>query len=246
MSKEFDEKQKEAFMEWVSGDSPLDFDIHAQDNSEWAWLQQFVPGVVISSAGGMLPFQAFGLIHGHPFYYREEWGGASIRVATLDGTPLKMSEVLWSASAEIADEFRQGTGWISTLMNLLENLEKASFRYDFPCKKIHFVEGKGIESAYVTDEIDKYGKCGWGVTPEDAYAQAKEPSAYLLENGWSVEEQERQFIMQEVPTVPSNVDERVYPDPAPVFEVRVPELWRDDNGLIEIPEEFFFENFERE
>lgn len=251
MSTEFQKNFKEAFFAYLEGeDSDVDFDIYAQDINDWAWLGEMVPGLVLSSAGGVLPFQAEGLYHGHPWYYKERYGQASLRVAQLNAENAYLpGELLFSAHEEV-EEFRAGPGWISTILNLFENLEKSPFRYDFESYDVEFrrqsEEEKLAKRKMTVDDLiatdtltERFGVCGWGHTPEEAYEYTKEISAYLLENGFSEEVQKKMWEMKRINPIPTNKDERDFSTVDFEFIVRVPEAWRDEDGKISIPESIF-------
>lgn len=254
MSEEFDKKKREAFQEFleskienISEDDSLEkiieesknqvqFDFYAQDTSDWKWLDEFIPGIVIHSAGGICPFQAEGFIKGHPFYYRERGGVASLLVTGEDdSTPYSMADALWGSSEDV-DEFRNGPGWISTLINLVEKLEKTPFLYSFSARRIEFEDNNDLNSMYSTDFEDVV--YGWGYSPEEALESIQRTSEYLTLNGWSEESQKRYHELQKISSIPLNYDNRgEIPDPD--FEIQVPEIWRNSKGLVDIPEDFW-------
>lgn len=241
MSKSFDEQKRQAFLDYLyasleSASDDVGFDIYAQDVDDWEWLAKLVPGIVIHSAGGMVPFQAEGLINGYPFYYRERGGVAALKVAEKDAKDAYGTDgILWSASEEV-QEFRAGPHWIVSLVNLFDRLEKAPFFYEFAGRKTDYSDPYDVESMYATDEPQSY--FGWGDSPEEGYAYLMKPSEYLLSVGWSEETQVRLRKLQQISSIPLNEDKRVYPQETP-FRVQVPESWRDDEGKIVFPDGFF-------
>lgn len=241
MGKSFSEQKRQAFLDYLDApsenwDYDLGFDIHAQDVDAWSWLAEIVPGIVVHSAGSLVPFQAEGLISGYPFYYRERGGVATLKVAEKDASnAYGTDKILWSASENV-EEFRAGSHWIASLVNLFARLDKAPFLYYFPGKKVGFSGSQDVNTMYATDEPQTYA--GWGDTPEEAYAYAMQPSEYLLSLGWTEEIQRRLWELKQVSPVPVNTDERVYPQEVP-FSVQVPESWKDDTGKIVFPEGFF-------
>lgn len=252
MSAEFEEKLKESFMEFLEGeDSELDFDIHAQDLNDWAWLSEFIPGIVVTSAGGIVPFQAEGLYHGHPWYYKERHGQARLNVGQKDDADAYGVDGSLFTSYMDVEEFRSGPGWISTLMTLVERLEKAPFRYDFDSFDVDFREISeerklaGGNSYTVDDLIEtdrpniRFGICGWGHSPEEAYEDTKAISEYLFEHGYSEEVQHKMWELKKIDPTPKNKDERDFSTANFEFEVRVPEVWRCEDGSILIPEDVF-------
>lgn len=182
--------------------------LYATDIHDWEWLQEAVPSLIVSSAGGFVPFQAEGYIHGFSFYMRAEDGSASLAVSPVIGEPPYSTN-----PRNLYAHIRYGEGrhevqrpemFIPHLMVLLERLEKPPFRYEFPYVKPVYDEAT---SAYVPADGD--GETGvyfgWGETPEEAYEHAerswKEPNDYW--NGgadyWDMSVPDR---------TPVNVDDR--------------------------------------
>lgn len=265
MSKEFEKKHKESFLnllENVDMNDDVEFDLYARDIKDFNWLKEFIPDIVIYSAGGMCPFQAEGYLGEYNFYYRERGGNASLSLATSKNDCYGGADNLYRANIEV-EEFREGPGWFSTLMNLIEKLERNSYLYQFQCDEIDFGPS-GNDKENMKKKVDENGnvihgfKGGWGFTAEEAFKEAvsfeyfrdfvfnrtkydREIGEYVPapELNWTeaefnkyVELSNVQFIVQEE----RSSKKRVYPEIDPVFEVKVPEKWRDENGLIEIPE----------
>lgn len=239
MSKKFEEEKKKAFLKLLeSGDSNTQFDIYSQDPNEWAWLEAFIPGIQVTSAGGLIPFQAEGTLHGHPFYYRERGGEASLNVGDLNGgKPYIGDKALWSASEEV-EEFRSGPEWIVTLIRLVDTLDRSPFRYEFLGKEVNITGGKNNIEGLVTSEREQLYS-GWGFSAEEAFAAAHETSKYLLEYlEWEEEFAAAVRRMRNLSPVPVNQDTRDYPEDTPDFRVTVPESWRDEDGKVSPPENF--------
>lgn len=247
MSIEFEKHKKKAFLEAI--DSPelaSNFNVFAQDLNDWAWLSECVPGLVLSSAGGFGNLQAEGLYYGHPWYYSESDGYATLRVAQLHADNAYLPEGTLYTSHEEVENWRKGPGWISSLINLFENLEKAPCLYRFPAKEIGFKEdreprspGEPLRVEYILATDRDTHKVGWGHSPEEAYEDTKKIFEHLLSNGWTEEVQSRMWELQRIQRTPINSDERDFSTLPASFEVRVPEVWRDEAGRVTIPEELF-------
>lgn len=210
---------KEAFLAWLDTDGEIPFDMYAQKPEKWAWLSDVIPGIIIYSAGGLLPFQAQGLLHGLPFYYRHEWGSASLAVAGPNGEPFG-NEVLYRASVDYDEdvEIAGQSPFVDNLVRLVPSLERSPFLWEFPCRKLVFDKGKKL-SYTVSDEVDIV--VGWGHTPEEGFLATQKPSEYLLSHGWSVEFQRQMWVDRAVSSVPRNIDNRVFPEVAPDFHVNI-------------------------
>lgn len=251
MSEEFDAKKKDALMNIFEAaargedTSHMKFDMYAQDPNDWSWLGELVPGLVVSSAGGLVPFQAEGLLKGHPFYYRERHGQARLNIAELEADNAYLDNCIYTAYADV-DEFRCGPEWITTFLNLVERLKRAPFLYKFEGNEVKFKnpETKGttqsLEDIYIDDERTVH--VAWGDSPEEALEFSYESGKEVLVDhyGWDLAFYNRMVELEARNPVPLNVDDRVIPDPD--FEVRVPESWRNSDGEIEIPADVWEEN----
>jgi len=267
MSKEFEKKHIESFFELLKNgntDDDLDFDMYARDIADFAWLKEFIPEIIIYSAGGLCPFQAEGYLGEYTFYYRERGGFASLSLAMSKEDCYGASDNLYRSSIEV-EEFREGPGWFSTLMNLIEKLERNSYLYQFQRDEVDY--GTNNNPDDIKKKLDEEGEVvhgstpAWGFTAEEAFEKAarleylsnfftnrtkydEELKKYVPapELNWTEEQIAKyvelanvQFIVREE----RSSKERVYPEIDPVFEVKVPEMWRNENGLIEIPQEFW-------
>ena len=211
-----EDKMREAFKAYIDSDGEVEFDLHAQDTSEWAWLAELIPGIIISSAGGHTPFEAQGLLHGLPFYYRHEWGYASLQVGQVEGSVF--SNYLYYATTDYDEKFGD-PDFTTMLMELVPKLEVAPFLWKFPCKKVKFTETEEGQEGYTSDEDDY--RVGWGFTPEEGYARTQEPIPYLVEKGFTVERQRHMWELHQVQQAPMNEDNRVFPNPVPNFHVTI-------------------------
>lgn len=234
MGKEFEENMRKSFLDYLeNGDLEIGYDPYAQELGDWDWLEKMVPGLVISSAGGLCPFQAEGLLQGYPFYYRERHGDAELRLAPKDTTGhYLLYESLWSSTEEV-EEFRNGPDWVGTLLRLIEKLEKTPYLYEFPAKKLEFSDPSDHRTAFATDEMETV--FGWGHSVDEAWNDAQKPSEYLLSRGWSIDDLKHEWDLRDPSPVPLHLDQRFYPESFPNFEVKVPEAWRNEEGFVEIP-----------
>lgn len=227
---EFQDKKREAFISYLEseGDEELEFDLYAQNVDGWRWLQEWIPGIVISSAGGIAPFQAQGLLHGHPFYYKDRHGYAFLNVGELDGeAPYLGDTTLYSASIE-TEEFAGGENFVKNLMKLVPELKCTPFPYEFQGRKIEWGNENIHARKYrvVEGEFDDFPTVGWGYFPEEAFEELAKPSEYLLSCGWTEEIQREIYELRAFSPEPVKTDERKYPEVDPPFTVNPPESLR--------------------
>lgn len=193
------------------------FDLYAQPLHRFEWAQEYVPGLIVHSAGGMVPFQAEGTINGYPFYYRSEWGGCDIKIGRPeDVIPYLPEESYWSA---YDNEFEGSTfeTFIEGLTRLLPKLHRTPTLWRFEGHKSTFLDGKG-RWEWVIDKTEKDEVFGWGETAEEGYQAAAAPSEYLAECGFTPEMQNRLFVDKEVSIIPSPKTKiKLYPDNDPKF-----------------------------
>jgi hypothetical protein len=209
----------EAFKAYIESDQQLPFDLYAQDPKEWAWLQKIIPGMIVSSAGGQAPFQAEGIYHGYPFYYRDRHGVARLNIGELDGeAPYDTATALYTASKETA-EFRGGEQFVHNLVELVPQLKPGEFRYHFSGKKLVMLNDGGW--SYTVSETETQERAGWGFTPEAAFESMFTPIEYLIEHGCSAAQQYQMLTDQEFDPTPVNEDKRKYPVVAPEFVVKL-------------------------
>lgn len=238
------------------------FDIRAQDVNDWAWVQEFVPELIIYSAGGQLPFQAEGFIKGFPFYFRTEDGYAALRVSDSKETLFPIVDALYSATIEIENEGLTGKEWVSHLFTLIEKLEKTEKLYFFQTNKVDFGDDGNTLTGAKTDENGKIVKdshCVWANSADEAwskldyrkyikdhfgtnhYGHLKDTNyeiwASYEKRLWSNEMIDNFVKYSDIQPIVVKVegDDRNYPNPEPSFEVDVPELWRNDDGSITVP-----------
>lgn len=205
----------EDFKAWLESDGEIEFDMWAQDPAQFELLRELYPAIHVYSAGGLFPFQAEGLIDGHPFYYRSEWGSASLRVGTPDGEkPYLGASIMWSANMDIPED-NEREKFQLYLLQLVTKLRRAPFLYEFEGFKVEWL--KDQDWHWSINRNERETRPSWGYDPQEAYAELFQPSAYLLEKGFSEENQLRMKTACEFNPVPVNVDDRVFPEVDPPF-----------------------------
>lgn len=220
---EFHEQMMDAFMALVDASDEdqenIKFDLYARPLHAFEWAQEYVPGLIVYSAGGMLPFQAEGLINGYPFYYRSEWGSCNIKIGRLEDTvPYLPEESYWYA---YDNEFEGDTAesFIEALTRLLPKIERQQNIYKFEVLATNYV-GENGSWQWEINPNETTTVIGWGYTAEEAFIYASKPSKYLEEKGFSVENQREHWVAQQPNPVPVYVTQREWPDVEPVFEVK--------------------------
>lgn len=169
-------------------------------------LRARIPGLEITTAGGVVPFQATGTWWGHPWYFRLRWDVASLKV----GGDSPVVKPLWSAemphtSGEMPDHpyLHNEISWQEfedVFCALAISLKKAPFHY-------LFARTGHRQSA---DTEPQWG--GYGNSPAEAF------ESLLLRVHGFVDEGYLTPGMEFDP-VPVNVDDRVFPATAPTFAV---------------------------
>lgn len=213
---------REAFEAYVNSNGSIPFDLYAQNTDHWAWVTEYIPGIVISSAGGSFPFQAEGLIHNMPFYFRSEWGSASLKVGSENGDMPHLPETaLYSAHTEYAEKTDE-EDFVRLLIKLVPQLKKSPYLWRFQANKLHMLnDGSwGFTVGERTDEV-----AGWGFTPEEGYFAAREPKDYssypTVLTSLTPDIQRAMWKAQNPSRTPKNADPRNYPDIPPVFTVNI-------------------------
>lgn len=251
MTSEFEKAKEEAFLEYMKISEEIDslaeetrFDLYSQDIKKWEWMQEFIPEIVVISAGGLLPFQAEGYIKDLFFYYRERGGVASLRLSDSMDKSYSYGSSLYSSSLEV-EEFRSGSGWIETFFNLYEKLEKTRKLYNFETNQVRLnSDGK----PYLTGE--KSTKVEWGYTSDEAYNEiikhqdSEETIQVWVDYRRFSRENYLEYIrLEDVQNKVLNIEyeDKEYPEIEPVFKVIAPETWRQSDSSIKIPEDFFKE-----
>lgn len=193
-----------------------DVDLYQQDPEDWAFLTEFIPGLKITSAGGMLPFQALGTLHGFPFYFRARHEWATLHLSAPGTDPVGW-EHLYHAGIE-APFMVDAKIFCELMLKLVSALERSPFRWEFEGYKLSYPDPKKWEAVRTEEKETNYG---WGITPEEGWEKTQETSDYLLGYGCTEEMQKRFMGLREVSKTPLNQDTRVFPEVDPVFEVKV-------------------------
>lgn len=240
MSTEFEKQQEAALEAFLAGETD-DFDMYARDPQDFAALAEVVPGLVITSAGGICPLQVSGTILGHPFYYRERHGWAELRVGgehTDADDELHILSPHWEA-AEQVEEFRDGPGWADSLINLIPRLERGTFLFEFPCARIVYDDPDDLSTGHI-DESTRglLSTSVRGVDEADAIRRCTtfEFSQWLADRG--IDEQAQRldhalrvdaFVLKAV-----SPDTRIFPEVFPDFRLALPPdallVWDELNG----------------
>lgn len=208
--REFHEDVLDSLFDFIDdgGDvDDMDFDIRAQHVREWDDLKEVIPSILVSSAGGFLPFEMRGWVCSLPFYIRSEWGEAELRIAADEGDIFR-GPLLWTSTTTIPEEMDRPQ-LISVISSLFSKLEVAPFLWGFTGRKVEFVDAPDSEDKLpiATSEEDIY--YAWGKTPEGAWKQLRAPNLYLLDDLSFWENIKRLEDIQPDPVV---VDDRVIPD----------------------------------
>lgn len=214
---DFEDKHYEAFKDYVeSGDDIFEevgFDMYAQSPKAWAHLSEKIPGLIVTSAGGWVPFQSQGFLHGLPYYLRCRHDVASLEVGQADGSAFR--DILFYADIDYT-ESAGIENFEDMMIKLVPLLKKAPFRYEFECRVPEYDENH----KYTGNTTDKYDVTyGWGNSPEEAYESVTKPNWFLKERGVSDEDQLYRISLQKINPNPINEDNRVWPDPLPEFVV---------------------------
>lgn len=209
---EFHEDVLDSLFDFIDGGGDVGdidniFDIRAQHIQEWDDLKEVIPSILVSSAGGFLPFEMRGWVCSLPFYIRSEWGEAELRIAADEGDIFR-GPLLWTSTTTTPEEMDRPQ-LISVISSLFSKLEVAPFLWGFTGRKVEFVDAPDSEDKLpiATSEEDIY--YAWGKTPEGAWKQLRAPNLYLLDDLSFWENIKRLEDIQPDPVV---VDDRVIPD----------------------------------
>lgn len=180
-------------------------------------LAEKIPGILIHNYGGFVPFQAEGVWGPYEWYYRERGGGSSLGLAPIGTFPSATDSLYW-ASGE-ADEFQGSEGWIDRFLSHWVRLAPGPDGYWFEGRKVNVFRDEAGELDFTVKEGPEE-LFGWGNSAEEALADSRKPSAYLLEAGFSEELQERIWQAHELTVEKSRLAAvRVYPPNHPSFEL---------------------------
>lgn len=192
-----------------------DVDLYQQDPSDWNFLSEVIPGLVITSAGGLAPFQALGTLKGFPFYFRARNEWASLHLSAPGDIPFG-TDVLYHAGMD-APFSLSDQDFCNLMMQLVSSLEKSPFRWEFEAYKLTMPESNSWAAIRTPEKTVEYG---WGATPEEGWAETQLISDYLLEKGCDEETQKMYLELKDISRTPLNEDTRVFPEIEPVFEVK--------------------------
>lgn len=217
------------------------------DNATFAMrlLGEYIPGLAVETAGGVVPFQSWGDIgDGYRFYYRDRSGFASLNIAVKgahvtepdpddkwsrysngkEDIPAGTTKSLYRASLNEYDSPEQYfRGWVSNFLTLLEALKPLPDQYEFP----NLAEGDPAPVLY-----------GWGWTAEEAYQDGLESRRETMEDPRfealvpvyaEAKYRPEDGVLLNPP--------REFPEEQPVFLTSVPEEWRMSDGSIMVPHE---------
>lgn len=216
MTSDFYERKKQAFytlLEDPTADAEQ-FDLYAQPLEAYSWAAEFIPGLVVASAGGLFPFQAEGLLlNRYPFYYRSEWGTSSVYIGHPDQTvPYLYSEAYWAASLSDFEGSNPET-FITALTRMLPEITRTRYLYRFPCRAHRFLDNTESDNIRwvweITDQQDEV--TGYGNTAAEGWLDAVSPSPYLEQHGFTADRQSQLFIEKEVSCTPVSENQRQYP-----------------------------------
>lgn len=196
-----------------------DVDLYEQDPSDWDFLSEFIPGLVITSAGGACPFQALGTLKGFPFYLRARGEWVTLHLSAPDTNPVGVESLYY---AGMAAPFSFGAKeFCEFMLKLVPALEKSPFRWEFEGYKLNMPDKNSWDSVRTEEKEINYG---WGANPEEGWANTQEISEYLLKYGCTEDLQRKRLELMEISKTPLNQDNRVFPEVDPIFEVRLPEV----------------------
>lgn len=250
----FEAKQKAAMLAYFNASSPdgyaaEDFDepnMYATDPGWFRDLSARIPGLLVHSAGGMVPFQSEGTLHGFPYYFRYRHGYAQLRVMdpAVNEDEATLFEHLYSTGMEYGDKYDGALDrdeFCHLMLTLVPQLERGPYQWSFAGVRVDVVDDANPRPATFTtwDEELAYLRSeknppqiryvatttpevykAWGTTPAEAYERLHEVSEWLVEKGISAEDQQTHDRLKAIDPTPLNTDERVFPDPEPVFTVR--------------------------
>lgn len=135
-------------------------------------------GLIVTRAGGIVPFQAEGFIYDMPFYFRCRSGSVSLRVGSNDGKPPYGGRGWYSSFLELDDEndFMDREKFVKIFPEMVKALQKNDFFFGFQYVLRSDVENLSEEEREHYEEVaraQKHGDCtevfAFGATAEEAY-----------------------------------------------------------------------------
>ncbi|MFS0885231.1 hypothetical protein [Aeromicrobium sp. 179-A 4D2 NHS] len=197
--------------------------LHMTDPGRWAALSAAIPGLLVESAGGACPYQSEGTIKGYPYYFRYRSGHASLKIGMPGTKPYGWDTVLWDASKQHGDDydgFLEPEEFANLMIELVPQLERAPRWWRVPGNKVRFREvpdditGDMKVEAYVTGEQDDTLCVAY--TAEEAVERLTE----MARSGVGGRVGDYSHLLGfDVDAI--DPDDRVWPDPEPVFETTV-------------------------
>lgn len=184
----------------------FDFEKYAREKETLkASLESFIKDLKIERMGGICPFQAEGRVGEYEFYFRERGGWSSLKLDRYNPVGF---EIEWMAGKNTI-EFLGLEEFPEVFIDLLKNLEKAQFLYEFVGKKVDISKDDSeVLIATETDEDELY--YGWGHSIEEAIEDMNYVSDYLLEHGFSEDFQKEINFKKNINPVPLNRDTRTF------------------------------------
>lgn len=246
---DFEAKRKAALIAYFAGETTVEPKMHATDPGWFRDLSARISGLLVESAGGVLPFQSEGTLHGLPYYFRYRGGYASLTVmaAPAAGEEADLLCPLYAAGTDYGDDYAGSLSreeFYSLMLTLVPQLTEAAFLWEFQGVKVTIedLSNPKPESLDVLVERRHQPVSGSapernppdlrftatdapevyrarGVTPADAYARLRETSQWLVSKGWSEDAQRANAAAKAIDPTPVNTDTRTFPYPRPVFEV---------------------------
>lgn len=212
---------RKALEEYLKSDGSIEFDIYAQNPHDWEWLGRIIPTLIVSSAGGWMPFQAEGLLHNHPFYFRSEQGSANLRVGEIDGdAPYLSDSTLYSSYISYDEQEDEKENFPALMVKLVPLLKKSPFLWEFEANEVMH-DDTDSRKYTVLDKPAQYPLHGWGFTPEEGYLDAIEPKKIFERVGWDYDFQKQLILERNPKSTPINADTRKYPETVPNWTVNL-------------------------
>lgn len=134
-------------------------------------------GLVITRAGGVVPFQAEGFIYDMPFYFRCRHGNVSLRVGGNNGERPYSTRSWYSSFLELnEDYFMDRESFVKIFPEMVKALQKSDFFFGFQYVLRSDVENLSEEEREQYEEVARAQEIGdhvkvfaFGATAEEAY-----------------------------------------------------------------------------
>lgn len=187
--------------------------LYMTDPGRWAALSVAIPGLLVESAGGACPYQSEGTIKGYPYYFRYRNGSASLKIGMPGTKPYGWDTVLWDASKNHGDDydgFLEPEEFANLMIELVPHLSRSPRTWQFTANKIKFDDNS---QPYTDGERESRG-C--------VHDTIEEAAERILEGARSGNYGLPDYShLLDLEPVPGQVEERVWPDPEPLFETTV-------------------------